>query len=166
MKHLKWGMALLAFTVLPLAAQSPRPLTLGEAIGRGWSNGVNAMLARLAAKGADARVGESRAALLPDVSAMASVERQTVNLSEFGISIPGFPAVTDPFTLFRGRAQFSQLLYDASTLEHLRMRAGQRGDGRDSTPGTSANCRRHSPARRGCSWPAPRPPSTPARTTR
>jgi len=121
MKSLKWAMVLLACTVGPAAAQSPRALTLGEAIGRGWSNGVNAMLARLAATGADTRVGETRAALLPDVSAGASVERQTINLHEFGIAIPGFPAVTDPFTLYRGRAQFTQLLYDAATLEHLRI---------------------------------------------
>ncbi len=121
MRVLRYVLMLAAAVVLPAAAQSPRPMTLGEAINRGWTSGVNATLARLAAKGADARVGEAKAALLPDISASGTVQRQTVNLSEFGISIPGFPAVTDPFTLFRGRAQFSQLLYDAATLERLRI---------------------------------------------
>lgn len=95
-------------------------MTLGEALARGRSNGVQAALARLSAEGVQVRRREQSAALLPQIEAIGTAQRQTLNLHEFGISFPGFPAVTDPFTLFRARLSASQVLFDPALIERLR----------------------------------------------
>ncbi len=107
---------------MPLQAQGTAavPITLPDALARGRSSGVQAALAHLAAQGAALRHDELGGALRPQVDGSGTVQRQTVNLSEFGISIPGFPAVTDPFTLFRVRVGASQVLFDRATVERLK----------------------------------------------
>jgi outer membrane protein TolC len=105
-----------------LRAQAPTsvPITLPDALARGRSSGVQAALAHLSAQGTTLRHDELGAALRPQVDGSATVQRQDVNLSEFGISIPGFPAVTDPFTLFRARVGATQVLFDRATVERLK----------------------------------------------
>ena len=106
-----------------LGAQAPAPqrFTLAEAISRGRSSGVQAALSRLGAQIADTRQRQRGSDLLPSVTASGSASRQTINLSEFGLSIPGTPAVTDPFTLFRGKVEVQQLLFSRATFERMRM---------------------------------------------
>jgi outer membrane protein len=98
----------------------PVAMTLGQALARGRSNGLQAALAQLSAEGTRVRQREQGAALLPQIEGSGTVQRQTLNLHEFGLSIPGFPAVTDPFTLFRARLGASQVLFDRATIERLR----------------------------------------------
>jgi len=113
---------LLAIFALPVAAQQPTipsgPLTLLEAITLGRKQGVDAAVARLNARAANARVGERRADLLPNLSGNASLTRQTLNLDEFGIPIAS--GVTDPFSLWRFQLQASQKVFDASLIARLR----------------------------------------------
>src|SRR6185295_7061662 len=70
------------------AAQQPTvpqgPLTLLQAITLGRSQGVNAAIARLDVRTAEARVGQRRADLLPSINGNAGYTRQTLNLDEFG----------------------------------------------------------------------------------
>jgi outer membrane protein TolC len=108
--------------VTPLVAQQADSvvMTLGQALVRGRQNAVQSTLARLAAQGTTLRAREQHGSLLPQVEGTGTVQRQTVNLTEFGISIPGFPPVTDPFTLFRARLGASQVLFDPATFERLR----------------------------------------------
>lgn len=111
----------LSASAIPLQAQGTGvSITLPEALARGRSSGVQAALAHLAAQGTMLRRQEMGSALLPQVEGSGTVQRQTINLNEFGLSIPGFPAVTDPFTLFRARLGASQLLFDRATVERLR----------------------------------------------
>lgn len=111
----------LGTAAIPLPAQGAGvAITLPDALARGRSGGVQAALAHLAAQGTTLRREEQGAALLPQVDGSGTVQRQTINLKEFGLSIPGFPAVTDPFTLFRARVGASQLLFDRVTIERLR----------------------------------------------
>lgn len=110
----------IAAVAAPLHAQAPVPITLPEALARGRSNGVQSAMAHLAAKGTLIRRNELGAAMLPQVEMSGTVQRQTINLREFGLDIPGFPAVTDPFTLFRGRVGASQVIFDRSIVERLR----------------------------------------------
>ncbi|MGE5686063.1 MAG: TolC family protein [Gemmatimonadota bacterium] len=116
-----------ALLAAPLRAQQPAPaalpsgpLTLLDAIRIGRERGVAATLARLNARVADERIGERRADVLPTLAGAATYSRQTQNLTEFGISFPGFPAVTDPFSLWRFRIGASQTLFDASAFGRLR----------------------------------------------
>jgi outer membrane protein TolC len=116
---------LLVLSVLaaaPAAAQEPvvpqGPLTLLQAITLGRSQGVEAAIARLDVRTADARVGQRRADLLPTISGNASVTRQTLNLDEFGI--PVATGVTDPFEIYRLQLRASQTIFDASLIGRLR----------------------------------------------
>jgi outer membrane protein TolC len=107
-------------TAAPLAAQSPAPrsITLEQAIQLGRSQGVNAALARINERIADARTGQRRADLLPSLTAGGSWTRQTLNLDEFGIPIAS--GVTDPFSLWRFQVSARQTLFDASAFARLR----------------------------------------------
>lgn len=105
-----------------VAAQQPTvpqgAVTLLQAIALGRSQGINAAIARLDVRAADARVGQRRADLLPNVSGAAAVVRQTLNLSEFGF--PGLTGVTDPFDIYRLQLRASQTIFDASLIARLR----------------------------------------------
>ena len=112
---------LLTLTASAMSAQGvSRPIALGEALARGRSNGVQAALARLSAQGTLLRRQELGAARLPQLDGSASMQRQTVNLHEFGLSFEGLPAVTDPFTLFRARLGATQVLFDRAIADRLR----------------------------------------------
>jgi outer membrane protein TolC len=104
------------------AAQQPAvprgPLTLLQAIALGRSQGVNAAIARLNLRTADARIGQRRADLLPTINGNAAYTRQTLNLEEFGI--PNATGVTDPFDIYRLQLRASQTIFDASLIGRLR----------------------------------------------
>jgi outer membrane protein TolC len=104
----------------PLAAQAPAPLTLTlpQAIAMGRAHGVNAALARLSERVAQARIGQRRADLLPSLTATAGPTRQTVNIDEFGI--PFAQGVTDPFTVWRFGVRASETVFDASAITRYR----------------------------------------------
>jgi len=93
-------------------------LTLLQAIALGRSQGVNAAIARLDERAAQARVGQRRADLLPSLSANGGITHQTLNLDEFGI--PNAIGVTDPFDIYRLQVQGSQTIFDASVIGRLR----------------------------------------------
>src|SRR3954470_6465648 len=97
------------------AAQQPAvpqgPLTLLQAITLGRTQGVNAAIARLNVRTAEARVGQRRADLLPTIDGDASFTRQTLNLDEFGL--PFATGITPPFNLYRFQLRASQTIFDA-----------------------------------------------------
>lgn len=106
----------------PAAAQEPvvpqGPLTLLQTIALGRSQGVEAAIARLDVRVADARAGQRRADLLPTISGNAGITRQTLNLDEFGIPIA--TGVTDAFDIYRLQLRASQTIFDASLIGRLR----------------------------------------------
>jgi outer membrane protein len=114
--------ALLCLLAAPAEGQGPatptRPITLLDAISLGRRQGVDAAIARLNVRAADARTGERRADLLPNISGRASVTHQTLNLDEFGIPQAG--GVTDPFTIYSIQLRASQTIFDASAIARLR----------------------------------------------
>ena len=116
------SLVLLLAGLRPASAQQPAvpqgPLTLLQAITLGRSQGVNAAIARLDVRTAEARVGQHRADLLPNISGNAAVTRQTLNLDEFGI--PVATGVTDPFEIYRLQLRASQTIFDASLIGRLR----------------------------------------------
>ncbi|HEY3012929.1 MAG TPA: TolC family protein [Gemmatimonadales bacterium] len=106
----------------PLLAQGPvipsGPIRLIDAINLGRQQGVEAAIARVNVRAADARTGQRRADLLPNISGRASLTRQTLNLDEFGI--PVATGVTDPFNIYNLQLRASQTLFDASVIARLR----------------------------------------------
>jgi outer membrane protein len=105
-----------------VAAQQPTvpqgPITLLQAIALGRTQGVNAAIAQLDVRAAEARVGQRRADLLPKINGTAAFVHQTLNLEEFGI--PGATGVTDPFSIYRLQLGASQTIFDASVIARLR----------------------------------------------
>ena len=116
--------ALLLLGTCPAVAAAQQPaapagsLSLLDAIALGRKQAVEATIARLNVREADARTAQRRADLLPDIAGSAGVTRQTVNLDEFGIPIA--TGVTDPFTIWRLQVRASQTVFDASAITRLR----------------------------------------------
>src|SRR3954447_9618054 len=107
----------------PASGQQPDtiptgPLTLLQAISLGRRQGVDAAVARLNLRAAEARTGQARADLLPDISGSASITRQRLNLDEFGLPIA--TGITDPFNLWSVQLRASQTVFDASAISRLR----------------------------------------------
>jgi outer membrane protein len=114
--------ALLCLLAVPAQGQEPatptHPITLLDAIRLGRRQGVDAAIAQLNVRAANARTAERRADLLPDISGRASLTRQTLNLDEFGIPLAS--GVTDPFNIYTLQLRVSQLVFDASAIARLR----------------------------------------------
>ncbi|MEO5798142.1 MAG: TolC family protein [Gemmatimonadales bacterium] len=114
-----------AAAVLLLSAPAPATaqgtsITLADAIARGRSNGIQGALARLSARSVDVRRSQRAGDFLPNITGNAVAIRQTVNLTEFGLSFPGVPEVTDPFTVYRFKLGAEQLLFSQATIQRLR----------------------------------------------
>jgi len=119
------AMLLVLLLAAPAArAQTPDPapagarLTLAQAIALATAGHPAVTLAGLRAQEAAARVGQSRAALLPSLGASAFESNRTVNLETFGFSFPsppGAPAIPDrigPFDVVDARLRASQSILD------------------------------------------------------
>jgi outer membrane protein TolC len=121
MRHLA-ALLCLAAGGSSLSAQQPAapagPITLLDAINLGRKQGVDAAIARLNVRAADARTGQRRADLLPNISGRASLTHQTLNLDEFGL--PAVTGITDPFDIYSLQLRASQTLFDASVIARLR----------------------------------------------
>ena len=107
----------------PLAAQNamlvpPDALTLDEAMRWAGQRGVAASVARLNTDVADARVGQRRADLLPQVNGDVDWSRQTLNLDEFGIPIA--TGVTEPFNLYHLRLTGSQTVVNLAAITRVK----------------------------------------------
>ena len=75
------------------------PITIGDAARLAAEQAAPVELAQLRAAQASARADQSRAALLPDVSALASQNGHTINSATFGFNFPapeGEPPLLDP----------------------------------------------------------------------
>src|ERR1043166_2937260 len=99
----KWVCAFLAVSPLPAA---PLELSLKRAVELATSKEGSAgvQLSAEAVKQAESRSSQTRAALLPDLSAAFSAQNQTRNLAAFGLRIalpiPGFnfPTFVGPYS--------------------------------------------------------------------
>jgi outer membrane protein len=112
-------LALLALLApLPLGAQ--QPLTLQAAVQIGRTTGVQAEIARYNARAADRRAAAHTGELLPSVEGTGGLSRQTNNLTEFGIALPGMQPVTDPFNLYALRARATQTIWNGGTWNRVK----------------------------------------------
>jgi outer membrane protein TolC len=132
------GLALLALALVaaPLRAQRddtlptlrPAPdstltLTLAQAVRVAASGSPVAETGRLRAEQALARVRQSRAALLPDITGEGTRTERTFNTAEFGVPFPGFDpsgTVLGPVHLWDFRARAQANLINLSAIERLR----------------------------------------------
>jgi outer membrane protein len=124
--------AVLAFFVRSAQAQVPAPqrLSLGEAARLAASQTAAVQSAQYRVEGAQARVLQSRSALLPQVQATPNWTSHTVNSASFGFNFPaapGQPPLLDPNGQIIGPVKFwdfrggvSQTVYDAAATQRVR----------------------------------------------
>src|SRR5439155_25759752 len=101
----------------PLAGQAPTTplrLSFAEAVRRAAGAAPAVELAGLRSDEARARIRQTRAALLPDLSATGRWLSQTVNPQTFGFAIPGFnlPRLLGPFDIYDARLHLTQAVFD------------------------------------------------------
>jgi outer membrane protein len=109
----------LALALLPFPLLAQQPLTLQAAVQIGRTTGVQAEIARYNARAADRRAAAHTGELLPSIEGTGALSRQTNNLTEFGISLPG-PPVTDPFNLYAFRARATQTIWNGGTWNRVK----------------------------------------------
>lgn len=93
-------------------------LSLDEAIQRGLRNNLGIILQSSAQKNAGGQRLEELQALLPTVTAAASVQVQQVNLAAFGLKFPGLNPIVGPFQVVDFRAYLTQNLVNVSALQN------------------------------------------------
>jgi outer membrane protein TolC len=93
-------------------------LSLNEAIQRGLRQNLGLILQTSAQKSSNGQRLEELQALLPTVTAQASVEVQQINLAAFGLKFPGLAPIIGPFQVVDFRAYLTQNLVNVSALQN------------------------------------------------
>jgi outer membrane protein TolC len=114
-----------------VATNAPQTLSLAEAIRLGVENNLTTLLAQERKREAEGLKRQSRAGLLPNVSATAYQASVTQNLAALGFQPGTFPGFSrtfiGPFNNFDARARLSQTIFDLSALRNYQAgRAGVR----------------------------------------
>lgn len=112
-------------------AQGTEPLRLSfaDAVSRAAGTAPAVTLAGLRADEARARIRQTRATLLPDLSATGSWASQTLNPQAFGfkLNVPGFgfPKLFGPFDLYDARLHLTQTVFDYAGVVRVRAARSQ-----------------------------------------
>jgi len=122
-------------------AQTPAPLRLSfaEAVRRAAGEAPVVALATLRTSEADARVRQTRAALLPSLALGAAWVNRDFNSQSLGIPFPPQFAVPNPvpaFNTYDGRVTATQTLFDWSSVTRVRA-AGAQADGSRAETGAT-----------------------------
>ena len=123
-------------------ADSTLHLSLGDAVRLAASESPVAEAGRLRAEQAAARVRQSRAALLPDITAASGRQARTFNTAEFGFALPGIDPngeVIGPVTVWDTRAQARMNLLDLASLSRVRAARTAAGASRAESEAASEN---------------------------
>ncbi|HEX3373706.1 MAG TPA: TolC family protein [Edaphobacter sp.] len=93
-------------------------LPLDDAIQRGLRQNLGLILQTSAVKNSNGQRLEELQALLPTLTADASIEVQQINLAAFGIKAPGLNPIIGPFQVVDFRAYLTQNLVNVSALKN------------------------------------------------
>ncbi len=141
MRPLLLMLAGLIVSVRRAEAQTPAPLRLSfaEAVRRAAGEAPVVALATLRTSEADARVRQTRAALLPSFALGAVWVNRDFNSQSLGIPFPPQFAIPNPvpaFNNYDGRVTATQTLFDWSSVKRVRA-AGARADGSRAEAGAT-----------------------------
>jgi len=109
---------------------TPLALTLKDAIARGLTQNLAAILEEQRLKNAESVRLEALSALLPHVNGSVQQSEQKLSTAAFGFEFPGVPRVIGPFGVFDARLTLSTPLFDARAIGGVRagralVKAGQ-----------------------------------------
>lgn len=107
----------------PSEPSAPLSLSMEEAIARGLRYNLGVIESDHVSADARAARLEALAALLPTITARAAQVFERLSLKEVGITLPGVPAVTDPFQFQDVRVAVSQSIYSAELRHRYRAEA-------------------------------------------
>jgi outer membrane protein TolC len=93
-------------------------LSLNDAMRRGLLQNLGLILQTSTQKSANGQRLEELQALLPTVTAQASIEVQQINLAAFGLKFPGLAPIIGPFQVVDFRAYLTQNLVNVSALQN------------------------------------------------
>jgi outer membrane protein TolC len=93
-------------------------LSLNEAIQRGLRQNLGLILQTSTQKNSNGQRLEELQALLPTVTAAASLEVQQINLAAYGLKFPGLAPIIGPFQVIDFRAYLTQNLVNVSALQN------------------------------------------------
>jgi outer membrane protein TolC len=93
-------------------------LSLDDAIARGLRQNLGLILQTTSQQSAHGQQLEQLQALLPTVTADASIEVEQVNLAAFGLKFPGLNPIIGPFQVVDFRAYLTQSLVNVPALEN------------------------------------------------
>lgn len=93
-------------------------LSLDEAIQRGLRQNLGLILQSSAEKSSNGQRLEELQALLPTVTAAASIQVQQINLAAYGLKFPGLNPIIGPFQVEDFRAYLTQNLINVSALKN------------------------------------------------
>jgi outer membrane protein TolC len=93
-------------------------LSLDDAIQRGLRQNLGLILQTTQQKNANGQRLEELQALLPNVTAAASINVQQVNLAAYGLTFPGLNPIVGPFQVVDFRAYLTQNLVNVSALQN------------------------------------------------
>jgi outer membrane protein TolC len=93
-------------------------LSLDDAIQRGLRQNLGLILQTASQKSAGGQRLEELQALLPTVTAAASIEVQQINLAAYGLKFPGINPIIGPFQVVDFRAYLTQNLVNISALQN------------------------------------------------
>lgn len=119
------ALAVAAILAWPPAASAagapPQQLSLADAVKWAGGQAPPVTIAQSRTQGAEARVTQARAALLPDLSGTASKTERTFAKSTLGISFPpsafSLPDLIGPYDIVDARLHVSQTLFDVAGWE-------------------------------------------------
>ena len=110
-------------------AAEPLRLSFGDAVSRAAGGAPAVTLAGLRSDEARARIRQTRAPLLPDLTASGYWASQTLNPQAFGfkLNIPGFgfPKLFGPFDLYDARLHLTQTVFDYADVVRVRAARSQ-----------------------------------------
>lgn len=98
------------------------PLSTLDAIDRGLKYNLSLLLSEQATTAARGARYRALADVLPTLTSHVAESVQQINLSSFGISLPGVPAIVGPFAEFDARVFASGSFFDLHALNLLRAR--------------------------------------------
>src|SRR5271170_6653975 len=100
------------------ATEGVMDLSLDDAMQRGLRQNLGLILQTSSVKNANGQRLEELQALLPTVTADASIEVQQINLAAYGLKFPGFNPIIGPFQVIDFRAYLTQNLVNVSALKN------------------------------------------------
>jgi outer membrane protein TolC len=102
------------------ATDTTLDLSLNDALQRAFKYNMGLLLSEQGTRMARAQQLLALSMLLPNVNASVHEAEMQLNLAAYGLSVPGFPMIVGPFSLFDARGSVTQSVVNMSSIQNYR----------------------------------------------